>query len=398
MKTIKSKYRVLTYLICFSFLAVTQISCENNDDLEEIIEKSKLEISAKKDKETHKMAESNKAFAHFGRRRSKPKKRIYVVTVATNNESIDEVRSVIVEIENKKGFFNENKKYILELSKDRKETKEFTSEDITIENDDIIGQEVNVKMYFLDANQRTIGEPLSQTVIVSNTKAPRISFRRAMKTTIASRINNSYRSTVILKDKDNEVSSISLEIEQKEGFIKETKTYYLAYFTTLKGEKYYTFGDIKFENREIENQEVTVNITLLDAKKEVISKTTEVVVVAGLVNTSIKEGSSTIKQNKDGVCVFSANLEKSEEELNEIEILIEKLPKGEKIVNFKLTTPKNDRINSSFNYNGKSESLYITYTLKDMFGDVIYIKPRHLVRKQLRERAVYKKRMRSAEY
>lgn len=38
------------------------------------VENSENQGKDKNKKDTHKMAESNKAFAHFGRRRSKPKK------------------------------------------------------------------------------------------------------------------------------------------------------------------------------------------------------------------------------------------------------------------------------------------------------------------------------------
>ena len=51
MKNLKNTHRVLTYLICFSLLAFVNISCNEEDELENMIEEketsTKIEISAK---------------------------------------------------------------------------------------------------------------------------------------------------------------------------------------------------------------------------------------------------------------------------------------------------------------------------------------------------------------
>ena len=213
-----------------------------------------------------------------------------------------------------------------------------------------------------------------------------------------------YRTAVTVKDKNNEVNAVALEIEQKEGFIKETKTYYLKYFTTINGEKYFTNGDIKFENKEIDNQDITVNITLLDAKKQPIGKTTtEVVTVAGLANANVKIESILIKQDFNGLCKLTAKTDGLNTELHQIEIQLESTQEGNKITSFEVTSQKNGRIKSSFKYDGNSKLLSMNYIFKDIFGDVLYKGEKKLVRasvikRQERIRASYKERLKSAEY
>jgi hypothetical protein len=346
-------------------LAVTQISCENNDDFEEIMEKSELEISAKKDKKTHRMAEANKAFAHFGRKRTKSKR--YIFTVITENESINDVSRVSVEIEKKDGFIDETQTYELSLKNENKKIKRFTSENIIINNEKIIGENINVKITLFDSNNKQIGEPDSRTMIVSDEK---VNYIRT-STNIKQRANGLYRSTVVLKDKNNEVNSVALEIEKKEGFIKETKTYYLDYFTTLKGEKHYTFGDIKFENKEIENQEITVNITFLDAKKEVIGNSTDVITVAGLANANIKTGRTYLKQRRSGLYKLTTEIEDPENEVAAVELTVTDLKGNNATIN---TAPKNNNtIKADFSFQKESiaNTFLVISSLKDLFGDVI---------------------------
>ena len=250
MNTFKNKTRILTYLICFSVLSLINISCENNDDFEEIIEQT----------DKVKKAEAKNA------------------------------------------------------------------------------AKANIK---------------------------------TGRTRVKQRPNNLYRTTVTVKDNNNEVNAVALEIEQKEGFIKETKTYYLEYFTTLKGEKYYTFGDIKFENKEIENQEVTVNITFLDAKKEVISKTTEVVVVAGLAKANIKTGRTRLKRRPNGLYKLTAEIEDPENDVATVELTITDLKGNKAIIN---TVPKkNNTIKADFSFQKESiaNTFLVISSLKDMFGDVV---------------------------
>ena len=283
MNTFKNKTRILTYLICFSVLSLINISCENNDDLEEIIEQT----------DKVKKAEAKNA------------------------------------------------------------------------------AKANIK---------------------------------TGRTRVKQRPNGLYRTAVTVKDKNNEVNAVALEIEQKEGFIKETKTYYLKYFTTINGEKYFTNGDIKFENKEIDNQDITVNITLLDAKKQPIGKTTtEVVTVAGLANANVKIESILIKQDFNGLCKLTAKTDGLNTELHQIEIQLESTQEGNKITSFEVTSQKNGRIKSSFKYDGNSKLLSMNYIFKDIFGDVLYKGEKKLVRasvikRQERIRASYKERLKSAEY
>ena len=283
MNTFKNKTRILTYLICFSVLSLINISCENNDDFEEIIEQT----------DKVKKAEAKNA------------------------------------------------------------------------------AKANIK---------------------------------TGRTRVKQRPNGLYRTAVTVKDKNNEVNAVALEIEQKEGFIKETKTYYLKYFTTINGEKYFTNGDIKFENKEIDNQDITVNITLLDAKKQPIGKTTtEVVTVAGLANANVKIESILIKQDFNGLCKLTAKTDGLNTELQEIEIQLESTQEGNKITSFEVTSQKNGRIKSSFKYDGNSKLLSMNYIFKDIFGDVLYKGEKKLVRasvikRQERIRASYKERLKSAEY
>ena len=224
------------------------------------------------------------------------------------------------------------------------------------------------------------------------------------RTRVKQRPNGLYRTAVTVKDKNNEVNAVALEIEQKEGFIKETKTYYLKYFTTINGEKYFTNGDIKFENKEIDNQDITVNITLLDAKKQPIGKTTtEVVTVAGLANANVKIESILIKQDFNGLCKLTAKTDGLNTELHQIEIQLESTQEGNKITSFEVTSQKNGRIKSSFKYDGNSKLLSMNYIFKDIFGDVLYKGEKKLVRasvikRQERIRASYKERLKSAEY
>ena len=77
MKTIKSNYRIFTYIICFSFLAVTQISCETNDDFEEMIEQS-----AKEEAFSKTMAKANIKRTRMKQRRNG----LYKTSVVVNNE------------------------------------------------------------------------------------------------------------------------------------------------------------------------------------------------------------------------------------------------------------------------------------------------------------------------
>ena len=283
MNTFKNKTRILTYLICFSVLSLINISCENNDDFEEIIEQT----------DKVKKAEAKNA------------------------------------------------------------------------------AKANIK---------------------------------TGRTRVKQRPNGLYRTAVTVKDKNNEVNAVALEIEQKEGFIKETKTYYLKYFTTINGEKYFTNGDIKFENKEIDNQDITVNITLLDAKKQPIGKTTtEVVTVAGLANANVKIESILIKQDFNGLCKLTAKTDGLNTELHQIEIQLESTQEGNKITSFEVTSQKNGRIKSSFKYDGNSKLLSMNYIFKDIFGDVLYKGEKKLVRasvikRQERIRASYKERLKSAEY
>jgi hypothetical protein len=248
MKTIKSKFRVLTYLICFSFLAVTQISCENNDDFEEIIEQT----------DKVKKAEAQNA------------------------------------------------------------------------------AKANIK-----------------------------------RTRLKRRPNSLYRTTVKVKDNNNEVSAVALEIEKKEGFINETKTYNLAYFTTIKGEKYYTFGDIKFENKEIENQEITVNITFLDAKKEVIGNSTDVITVSGLAKANIKTGRTRMKERRNGLYKLTTEIEDPENVVAAVELTVTDLKGNNATIN---TAPNNNNtIKADFSFQKESiaNTFLVISSLKDMFGDVV---------------------------
>jgi hypothetical protein len=340
------------------------IGCENNDDFEEIMEKSELEISAKKDKKTHKMDPSNRAFAHFGRKRTKSKR--YVFTVITENESINDVSRVSVEIEKKDGFIDETQTYDLSLKNENKKIKRFTSENIIINNEKIIGENINVKITLFDSNNKQIGEPDSRTMIVSDEKVNYI----ASSTNIKQRSNGFYRSTVVLKDKNNEVNSVALEIEKKEGFIKETKTYYLDYFTTLKGEKYYTFGDIKFENKEIENQEVTVNITLLDAKKQPIGETTtDVITLLRRYKNKHKKVQLT-KELRRRKHFINATLDTDpENEVTEVALTIDNLKGFTTTVSSK---PKNNTLKTNFISENNNDSKFnLTFVFKDMFGDIV---------------------------
>lgn len=371
MKNLKSKTRILTSIICFSLLAFVNISCETENEIEEIIEASeKTETFGKtmaKEDASHKMAESNRAFAHFGRKRTKSKR--YIFTVIANTESINDLGFVAVEIEKKEGFIKENQTYILSLKKETEIDKKFESEDIIIDNDNIIGQELNVNITFLDSNQKPIEESSSRKIIVSSEKVNYIK----TTTEIKKRTNGLYRGIVKIKNKNkNIVTSVALEIEKSEGVIFENKTYYLEYYTTFKGERYYTFPDIKFENPDIENREIIVNITLLDEnKKPIYTRIGDICVLSGLSKANIKR--TRLKERRNGLYKMTAEIENNDEnEVAEVEFTFSDLLCGS-TVHLKTIPEKDNTLAAVFGFEKElcGNTINVTAVLKDFYGDVI---------------------------
>ena len=249
MKTIKSKFRVLTYLICFSFLAVTQISCENNNDFEEIIEQT------------------------------------------------DKVKKAE-----------------------------------------------------------------AKTAAKANIK----------RTRLKQRSNGLYRAIIVINNSKKEpavpLGAVLMEIESG----SEAKTYILDYFVTENKVDYYTFAEIKLDDKDIENQEVSVNITFLDAKKEVISKTSEVVVVEGLAKANIKTGRTRMKQRRNGLYKLTTEIEDPENVVAQVELITTDSKGNTTTANAK---PKdNGMLLFLLNQDGEiaiQGKIYNNYIIKDIFEDVI---------------------------
>jgi hypothetical protein len=193
------------------------------------------------------------------------------------------------------------------------------------------------------------------------------------RTRMKERRNGLYRISVVVdKDNKNTVSTVALEIESKKGLIPETKTYYLDYFTTIKGKKYYTYADIKFENPDVVNQEVNIKVTLLDADKKPISTSTGTTVIAGLSNANIKPSRTRIKQRRNGLYKMTAEIDNNEDnEVADVEISANDLQGN--TTTFNTNPNKNNTINAnvSFEKESTANKFVISYILKDMFGDVV---------------------------
>jgi len=191
------------------------------------------------------------------------------------------------------------------------------------------------------------------------------------RTRIKRRSNGLYRASIVVnKDNKDQVSTIALAIEKKEGVLNETKTYYLDYYTTVKKDKYYTFADIKFDGKDLDNQEVTVNITLLDGNKKPISTTTETTTIASLSKANIKR--TRIKERRNGLYKMSAAIENDDDnDVTEVAISVSDLQGNTATFN---TTPKNNNtINADFSFEkaSTSQKMSVTYVLKDFCGDEI---------------------------
>jgi hypothetical protein len=197
------------------------------------------------------------------------------------------------------------------------------------------------------------------------------------RTRLKQRRNGLYRTSIVVNnDPKNTVSIIALEIAAKKGFINETKTYYLNYFTTVKKEKYYTFADIKFENPNIVNQEVNIKVTLLDADKKAISTSTTTTVIEGLSNANIKR--TRLKKRSNGMYKMTAEIENNEEnDVAEVAVSVYDLY-GNSAKD--KTKPKNTKNNDPmllFLLNEKGEIAIkgkvfkVIYTLTDLYGDVM---------------------------
>lgn len=211
-------------------------------------------------------------------------------------------------------------------------------------------------------------------------KGARANFKR---TRLKKRSNGLYRASIIVNnDNKNEVSAIALEIEAKKGVLNETKTYYLEYYTSIKNEKYFTFPDIKFDGKELENQEVVTNITLLDAnKKPIYTKTGDICVLSGLSKANIRKRSPSIfLYPKSSQLRLTAEIENNEDnEVAAVEVSVSDLY-GNTVKD--KTEPKKGKNKDKMllfvlNENGEigieDKILRTQFTLKDLFGDVISI-------------------------
>ena len=223
----------------------------------------------------------------------------------------------------------------------------------------------NDDLEILEESETIKKEALSEAMAKKGIKTGRSRIKR--------RPNGLYRASIVVnKDNKDEVSTIALEIEKKEGVLNETKTYYLDYYTTVKKDKYYTFADIKFDGKELDNQEVTVNITFLDANKKPISTSTETTTIAGLSNANIKPGRTRIKQRRDGLYKMSAAIENDDDnEVAAIEVKVNDLQGN--TATFNATPKNNNTINADFSFEKAStaQKMSVTYVLKDFYGDEI---------------------------
>ncbi|MFY9241644.1 MAG: hypothetical protein WAO74_01305 [Polaribacter sp.] len=185
------------------------------------------------------------------------------------------------------------------------------------------------------------------------------------------RSNGLYRASIVVNnDNKDEVSTIALAIEKKEGVLNETKTYYLDYYTTVKNEKYYTFADIKFDGKDLENQEVTIKVTLLDANKKPISTSTGTTTIAGLSKANIKR--TRLKERRNGLYKMSAEIENNED--NEVATIAVKVNDLQgNTTTFNTTLKNNNTINADFSFEKASisQKMSVTYVLKDFYGDEI---------------------------
>ncbi len=361
MKVLKSNNRVLAYLICFSLLAFVNISCNENEDLESFIEASEKEKFAAKT-----MAKGN---IKRTRVKKRPNGMYKTVVSIKNNEENSQVSTIALEIEKQDGLIKESKTYILNLDKENKNARTFSFDEIKIEGEELVGKEITVNLTLLDSNQKQIGEIISETITVTGPKI-RANIKR---TRVKQRTNGMYRSSIVVNnDTDNTVSTVALEIESKKGLIPETKTYYLDYFTTVKGKKYYTYADIKFENPDVVNQEVNIKVTLLDTDKKPISTSTGTTVIAGLSNANIKTGRTRMKQRPNGLYKMTAEIENNEDnDVAEVEITVNDLQGN--TTTFNVNPNKNNTINTNFSFEKEtiSEKMSVTYLLRDFYGEII---------------------------
>ena len=354
MKVLKSNNRVLSYLICFSLLAFVNISCNENEDLESFIEASEKE----------KAAATTMAKGNIKRTRLKKRRNGLYKTIASikNNEENSQVNTIALQIEKQ-----DAKTYILNLDKENKNARTFSFDEIKIEGEELVGKEITVNLTLLDSNQKQIGEIISETITVTGPKV-RSNYKR---TKIKKRPNGLYRSSIVVNnDTENTVSTVALEIEAKKGLIAETKTYYLDYFTTVKGKKYYTYADIKFENPDVVNQEVNIKVTLLDADKKPISTSTGTTVIAGLSNANIKR--TRLKKRPNGLYKMTAEIENNEDnEVAEVAVSVSDLQGN--TTTFNVNPNKNNTINTNFSFEKESisEKMSVTYLLRDFYGEII---------------------------
>jgi hypothetical protein len=196
------------------------------------------------------------------------------------------------------------------------------------------------------------------------------------RTRMKERSNGLYRASIVVnKDNKDEVSTIALEIEKKEGVLNETKTYYLDYYTTVKKDKYYTFADIKFDGKELDNQEVTVNITLLGANKKPISIATETITIEGLSKATISKRNinpSIFFYPKSTRLGLTADIDNNEDnDVAEAAITIDDL-QGNRTF-FNVAPKKNNTIKTDFSFEKEtiSKQMNVTIILKDFYGDEI---------------------------
>ncbi len=185
-----------------------------------------------------------------------------------------------------------------------------------------------------------------------------------------------FRASIIVNnDNKDEVSTIALEIESKKGVLNETETYYLDYYTTVKKDKYYTFADIKFDGKDLDNQEITVNITLLDAKKKPISTSTTTILIEGLSKATIGKSNrnpSIFFYPKSTRLGLTADIDNNEDnDVAEAGITINDLQGN--TTSFNVAPKKNNTIKTDFSFEKEtiSKQMNVTIILKDFYGDEI---------------------------
>ena len=342
-------------------MAFVNISCNENEDLESFIEASEKEKAAAKT-----MAKGN---IKRTRVKKRPNGMYKTVVSIKNNEENSQVNTIALEIEKQNGLIKESKTYILNIDKENKNARTFSFDEIKIEGEDLVGKEITVNLTLLDSNQKPIGEKIIEVIVVTGPKV-RSNYKR---TKIKKRPNGVYRSSVVVNnDTENTVSTVALEIEAKKGLIPETKTYYLDYFTTVKGKKYYTYADIKFENPDVVNQEVNIKVTLLDADKKPISTSTGTTVIAGLSNANIKPGRTRMKKRRNGLYKMTAEIDNNEDnEVADVEISANDLQGN--TTNFNAIPKKNSTIKANFSFEKETDSnkMSTTFILKDFYGEII---------------------------